>query len=379
MTARKWVSSTLGAEHTDCEIPVECAESVEKWRSHLLDELTMHDDDLAEKILEGEEPSVDELKAVIRKATIAGLIQPVLCCSALKNCGVQPVLDAVIDYLPSPLDVPPVVAHTVGKGAEVVCPTNPSADLAALVFKIVSDPYVGKLAFIRVYSGRLEQRQQVHNATADKKLRIGKILRMNANKRTEEPFVEAGDIVAIVGAKFAKTGDTLCSASTPFVLESIESPDPVISQVIEPRTSADLESLEKALDGLLDEDPSLRLTMDKDSGQRLLAGMGELHLEVSVERLKRHWNVEVRVGNPQVSYKESITTSGAAEGKHIRQAGAVGMYGHVKLSVLLSAGGKVLRFSIKPLKTIFLLILLQQSRKGFEVTSRLVGLLHDFR
>ena len=333
MEGKKWISSSLGAEYEVCPIPDDCLDSVEKWREHLIDELTMHDDELAEVVLEGDTPTRDQLTASIRKATIKGVVHPVLCCSALKNCGVQPLLDAVVAYLPSPLDIDDVVAHTVAKGKEVVCATNPQADLAALVFKIVSDPYVGKLAFVRIYSGKLEQRQQVFNSTRSKKIRIGKILRMNANKRTEETAVIAGDIVAIVGAKFAKTGDTLCVASTPFVLESIESPDPVISQVIEPRTSVDLENLEKALLALLDEDPSLRLTIDKDSGQRLLAGMGELHLEVSVERLKRYWNVDVRVGNPQVSYKESISTVGKAEGKHIRQSGAVGMYGHVKLTV----------------------------------------------
>jgi elongation factor G len=333
MEARKWLSETQGMESVVCPVPEECEESVKKWRACLLDELTMHDDQMAEKILDGIDPTPEEIYASLRKATIKGVLQPVLCCSALKNCGVQPVLDAVVAYLPSPIDVPAVIAHTVPKGDEVICPTDANADLAALVFKIVSDSYIGTLAFVRIYSGTLNQRQQVFNPTRDKKVRIGKILRMHANKRTEETSAEAGDIVALVGAKFAKTGDTLCVAAVPFVLESITSPEPVISQVIEPRTSVDLDNLEKALEGLIEEDPSLRLTIDKDSGQRLLSGMGELHLEVSIEHLKRHWNVEVRVGNPQVAYKESISSGGRGEAKHVRQAGAVGMYGHVILAV----------------------------------------------
>jgi len=333
MRALRWHTEDLGATYDVAEVPDDMRDEVDAARHALLEELTLHDDGLAEKILEGEEPTVEELTAALRAATIANKVQPVLCCSALRNKGVQPVLDAVVDFLPSPLEVPAAVGHLPqGKGDKLVT-TDPTAPLAALIFKIAADPYVGNLAYVRVYAGRVEQGMQVSNETRSRKIRIGRILRMHANKRTEGKEASAGDIVALVGCKFAKTGDTLCDLKEPVLLEAIDFPDPVISQAIEPKTTADLEQLDKALESLLDEDPSLLLRTDPDTGQRLLAGMGELHLEVSVEKLRRDFNVDLRVGRPQVSYKESIAGSATATGKHIKQTGGVGMYGHVDIRV----------------------------------------------
>ena len=344
MKALKWHSEDLGASYDTEDIPEELIDYAKRGREALLEELTMHDDALAEKILEEREPSIEELKAVIRKATLVNGIQPVLCCTALRNKGVQPILDAIVSYLPSPLDVPPTIGHLPKGMGDEERKTDPEAPLAALVFKIAADPYVGKLAYTRVYSGKLHQGMQVSNETRSRKIRVGRILRMHANKRTEEKEVLAGDIVALVGCKFAKTGDTLCDLKSPILLEAIDFPDPVISQAIEPKTKADLEAIDKALTSLLDEDPSLSLRTDPDTGQRLLAGMGELHLEVSVERLRRNWNVDLRVGKPQVSYKESIAGVATAVGRHIKQTGGMGMYGHVEIKVEPLERGKGFEF-----------------------------------
>jgi len=347
MQALRWNTEDLGASYELEDIPEEFLGEARQARELLLEELTLHDDALAEMVLDGVSVCQEQLAPVIRRLTLERELFPVLCCSALKNKGVQPLLDAIIEYLPSPLDVKPASGIVPPKGAIEERPTDPDAPLAALVFKIVADPFVGKLAYLRVYSGTLKQGQHVYNQSRNRKERVARILRMHANKREEEKLALCGDIVAIVGAKFARTGDTLCDIKRPILLESIEFPEPVISQAIEPYSNVDLESLDKALTSLLEEDPSIELRTDPDTGQRLIAGMGELHLDVSVERLRRSHHVDVRVGKPQVAYKESIAGTARAVGKHIKQTGGKGMHGHVVLTVSPLERGRGFEFVCK--------------------------------
>jgi len=334
----------LGKEIKVVEIPEDMRDLAEEYREMLLDSISEYDDELMMKYLEGEDITVDEIKKVIRKATIDGKITPVLCGSAYKNKGVQLLLDAIVDYLPSPVDIPSVKGFSVD-GDEVL-ERHPSDDepFSALAFKIVTDPYVGKLAYFRVYSGTLKSGSYIYNSTKGKKERIGRILQMHANKRQEIEEVYAGDIAAIVGLKNTTTGDTLCDENHPIVLESMEFPDPVIEVAIEPKTKASQEKMSQALGKLAEEDPTFRSYTNEETGQTIIAGMGELHLEIIVDRLLREFKVEANVGSPQVAYKETITTAVEAEGKYVRQSGGHGQYGHVKIKVEPQEPGKGYEF-----------------------------------
>ena len=286
-----------------------------------------------EKYLGGEELSVDEVKAGIRKATIALLINPVLCGTAFKNKGVQTLLDAVIDYMPSPLDVPPIPGIEPETGAELTRPADDKGPFASLAFKVMTDPFVGQLTFFRTYSGVAESGAHVLNATKGKKERFGRLLKMHANKREEIKQVYSGDIAAAVGLKYTSTGDTLCDPKQPCILEAMEFPEPVIHIAIEPKTKSDQEKMGIALGKLVQEDPSLRVKTDEETGQVIISGMGELHLEIIVDRLKREFKVEANIGAPQVAYRETIRSTVEQESKFIRQSGGRGQYGHVVLRI----------------------------------------------
>ncbi|WP_018659661.1 elongation factor G [Allofustis seminis] len=320
----------LGKDISHIEIPEEYRALAEEWRENLLEKLSEYDEDFMMKYLEGEEITTDEIKAAIRKATLTVEFFPVLCGSAFKNRGVQPVLDAVIDYLPSPLDVPAIEGHIPGEEDKIE--TRPSSDdepFAALAFKVMTDPFVGRLTFFRVYSGTLEAGSYVLNASSDTRERVGRILQMHANNRSEIEEVFSGDIAAAVGLKNTSTGDTLCAEDAPIILESMEFPEPVIQVAIEPKTKADQDKMGLALQKLAEEDPTFRAETDQETGETLISGMGELHLDVIVERLRREFKVEANVGAPQVSYRETFTKTVEAEGKFVRQSGGKGQYGHV--------------------------------------------------
>lgn len=322
-----------GQEVKEKDIPAEFKSNAEDWRRVLIEKISEQDDELLAKYLEGQEPTYDELKKVLRKATIENKLVPVFCGSALKNKGVQPMLDAIIEYLPSPLDIPPVSGTK--PRTEGVIERNASDDepFSALAFKVAVDPFVGTLTFFRVYSGVLKAGSYVLNSSKDKKERIGRIVRLHANHREEVQEVYAGEIAAAVGLKDTFTSDTLCDEKNPIILESIAFPDPVISVAIEPRTKADQEKMGIALGRLAQEDPTFRIKGDPETGQTIISGMGELHLEVLVERMKREFKVEANVGAPQVAYKETIKTAAKQEGKYIRQTGGRGQYGHVWLEI----------------------------------------------
>ena len=329
-------------------IPAGLSDKVEQLRADLLEKLAHYDDDLMIKILEEQEPTIPEIKAVIRKAVISGDFFPVLCGSAYKNKGIQLVLDAVIDYLPCPLDVP----HTKGHLEDGTLEERISGDdqpFAALAFKIMADPFVGKLAFFRVYSGIAQAGTYVYNSTKGKKERLGRIVQMHANARKDITEVYAGDIAAAVGLKDTTTGDTLCDENHPIILESMVFPEPVIRQAIEPNSRADQDKLTAALAKLAEEDPTFKAYTDQETGQTIIAGMGELHLDIIVDRLKREYKVAANIGAPQVSYRETIRSSAECEGKYIRQSGGRGQYGHV-----------VIRFEPNP-------------GKGFEFVDKIVG------
>jgi len=286
------------------------------------------------RYLEGDDISVDELKAALRKATISGKITPVYCGSSLRNKGVQPLLDGVIDYLPSPAEVPPVIGIHPHTGHEVERSAEDDASMSALVFKIVSDPYVGRLAYIRVYSGKITQGSMVFNPTKDRRERVGRLLRMYADRREDINEIFAGDIGAVLGLKDSFTGDTLCDASNQIVLENITFPEPVISVAIEPRTTADQDRMAEALHKLSDEDPTFRVRVDEETGQTIISGMGELHLEILIDRMLREFRVQARVGKPQVAYRETITRPvEKAEYRYVKQTGGHGQYGHVIFSL----------------------------------------------
>ena len=322
----------LGENIDVTDIPTDMLEEAQQFRDELIEAAVAYDDEAMEKYFEGYEFSVEELKAIIRKATITGDFFPMLCGSAFKNKGIQLLLDAVVDYLPSPLDVPPIMG-ILPNGEEEARPSSDSEPFSALAFKIMTDPYVGKLSFIRVYSGTLSSGSYVLNATKDNKERVGRLMQMHANDRKEIDMVYAGDIAAIVGLKNTTTGDTLCDEKSPIILESINFPEPVISVAIEPKTKADQDKMGIALAKLAEEDPSFRTYTDHETGQTIISGMGELHLDIIVDRLKREFKVEANVGAPQVSYRETFRQTGEAEGKYIKQSGGRGQYGHVWIEV----------------------------------------------
>ena len=325
----------MGSEFTESEIPSGLQDKVEELRQELLEAAIEHDDDLLEKYLSGEELTNDEFRHAIRAATIKGVLFPVFCGSAFKNKGVQALLDGVIDYLPSPVDVPAIQGHLPQHDETFESrEANDDAPFSALAFKIATDPYVGKLTFFRVYSGSLPSGSYVYNATKGKRERVGRILQMHANKREERDEVFAGDIAAAIGLKAVKTGDTLCLETDQIILEAMKFPEPVIAVAIEPKTRADQDKLGNGLGKLAEEDPTFRVHSDSETNQTIISGMGELHLEIIVDRLKREFDVEANVGRPQVAYRETIRSRAEKiEGKFVRQSGGRGQYGHVVINV----------------------------------------------
>jgi len=328
-----WDDDVLGATYTRNSLPDAYKEQVEELRHELIEAAVEYDDELIEKYLEGVELTVDEIRHAVRAATVKVGITPVLCGTAFKNKGVQPLLDAVVDYLPSPLDVPPVTGHHPHKDDHVERGPSDDGPFAALAFKIMTDPHVGKLTFIRVYSGVLKSGSYVWNANKDRKERVGRILQMHANKREERENLYTGDIAALVGLKDTRTGETLCDEDRPVVLEAMTFPEPVIDVAIEPKTKADQDKLAVALQKLAEEDPTFRVHTDEETGQTIISGMGELHLEIIVDRLLREFKVEANIGKPQVAYRETIRQTVEVEGKFIRQSGGRGQYGHVKCRI----------------------------------------------
>lgn len=317
-----------GYDIVEREVPADMVDQVEEYREKLIEAAANYDDDLMMMVLEGEEPSIEQVKAAIRKGTLAVDLFPVLCGSAYKDKGVQPMLDAVIDYLPAPTDIPAIVG-TDEEGNEVDRHASDDEPFSALAFKVMTDPYVGKLTFFRVYSGTATSGSYVLNSTKDKRERMGRILQMHANTRKEIDMVYAGDIAAAVGFKNTTTGDTLCDEDNFVILENMEFPEPVIELAIEPKTKSDADKLGNALAKLAEEDPTFRTSTNPETGDTIIAGMGELHLDVIVDRLKREFHVEANVGAPQVAYRETITKAADCEGKFVRQSGGRGQYGHV--------------------------------------------------
>ncbi len=324
----------LGKEPLQVDVPAELVEDVETWRAQMVENIAETDDDLTSQFLEGKDISVEELKAALRRAVIEGKVTPVFCGSSLRNKGVQPVLDAVIDYLPAPSDIRPVIGEHPKTGVEVVRPAQDDVPLSALVFKIVTDPYVGRLAYLRVYSGKLAQGEMVYNSSKDRRERVGRLLRMYADRREDISEVLAGDIGAVLGMKETFTGDTICDTGNPILLENITFPAPVIFVAIEPKTTADQDKMGEALRKLSEEDPTFVVHTDEETGQTIIAGMGELHLEVLVDRMLREFKVQARVGRPQVAYRELITRPvEKAEYRYVKQTGGHGQYGHVVLEI----------------------------------------------
>ena len=323
----------LGTKNEESAVPEDLVDLVAEYRTKMLESLAEFDEELMVKYLEGEEITESEIKAAIRKGTLSAKITPVICGSAFKNKGVQMLLDAVVDYLPSPLDLPPVSGVNPGTNEEAVRHASDTEPFSGLAFKIMADPYVGKLAFFRVYSGVLTSGSYVLNSTKNKRERVGRILRMHANHREDVDMVRTGDIAAIVGLKDTTTGDTLCEEKNSIILESMEFPDPVIDIAIEPKTKADQDKLGLSLARLAEEDPTFRVRTDQETGQTIISGMGELHLEIIVDRLLREFKVEANVGKPQVAYRETIRKSVKSEGKFVRQSGGRGQYGHVWLEL----------------------------------------------
>jgi elongation factor G len=346
MKAILWHDETMGAEYSTEEIPAALLETAQTARQALIEAVADSDDAIMNHFLEGTEPTEAELKAGIRKATIAMNIFPVLCGSSFKNKGVQTLLDAVVDYLPSPLDIPPMIGHNPDNmEEEIVRKADDTEPLSALGFKIMTDPFVGQLIFIRIYSGVLRTGDTTLNPRTGKTERIGRLLKMHANKREEITEIMAGDICAAVGLKNLVTGDTICSSKDPVVLESIDFPKPVIEVAVEPKTKADQEKMGVALSKLAQEDPTFNVRTDIDSGQTIIAGMGELHLEIIVDRMMREYKVEANVGKPQVNYRETIRGNAEAEGKYIRQTGGSGNYGHAKIRISPNEPGAGYAFS----------------------------------
>ncbi|MCL4813110.1 MAG: elongation factor G [Vicinamibacteraceae bacterium] len=341
MKALRYKDETMGADFLVEEIPADLLDEAKEYREKLVEKVSEADDRLLEKYLGGEELTEDEIKAALRKRVIESVrhekapFVPVICGTAFKNKGVQPLLDAVVDYLPSPVDIPPVTGLDPRKAEETLLerPADDKAPLSALAFKIMTDPFVGQLTFIRVYSGVMTSGTSVYNATKGKSERIGRLLKMHANKREEIKEVYAGEIAAAVGLRSVTTGDTICDEKHPIVLESMDFPEPVISLAVEPKTKADQEKLSQGLAKLMAEDPTFRVKTDTETGEVVISGMGELHLEIIVDRLKREFGVEASVGKPQVAYKETLTRPSDGEGRYIKQTGGRGQYGHAKIRI----------------------------------------------
>ena len=334
----------LGKDVRDEDIPADMLDKAQEYHDAMVESITETDDDLMMKYLEGEEITVEELKAALRKATIANELVPVLCGTAYRNKGVQMLLDAVIDYMPAPVDIPPIKGINPDTGEEDERPSDDEAPFSALAFKIATDPFVGRLSFIRVYSGTVDAGTSVLNATKDKRERLGRLLLMHANHREDITKVYSGDIAAAVGFKNTTTGDTLCDEKHPIILESMNFPEPVIRVAIEPKTKAGQEKMGIALAKLAEEDPTFKTYTDEETGQTIIAGMGELHLEIIVDRLLREFKVEANVGKPQVAYKETIRKSADVECKYARQSGGKGQYGHVKIILEPNEPGKGYEF-----------------------------------
>lgn len=342
--ARMYHEDSLGTTFDEIQIPKDLLEKANKYRTLMLEAVSDVDDTLLEKYLDGKEISPDEITAVLRKATIELKITPVLCGSSFKNKGVQKLLDSVVDFLPSPADLMEIEAHHPGLNDVVKRKISIDEKFTALAFKIMNDPYVGKLTFFRVYAGKLTSGSYVFNSVSGKKERISRLLQMHANHREEVSEVKAGDIAAAVGLKFTKTGDTLCSENDPIVLERMVFPEPVIQIAIEPKTKADQDKLSESLSKLSDEDPTFKVKVDEETGQTLISGMGELHLEIIVDRMRREFKVEANVGKPQVAYRETITSTVQAEGKFVKQSGGRGKFGHVWIEISPNEPGKGYEF-----------------------------------
>jgi len=343
MTAEVY-EGDMGQNRKTEEIPADMLEAAKKQREELLEAISEQDEAVMNKFLEGEEITIEEIKTCLRKACLANAVVPVVCGTSYKNKGVQKLLDAVIDYMPSPVDIPPVTGTHPHTDKEVVRSSSDEEPFSALAFKIATDPFVGKLCFFRVYSGSVAAGAAVFNATKDKKERMGRILQMHANHRADLEICYAGDIAAAIGLKYTTTGDTLCDSANPVILESMEFPEPVISLAIEPKTKAGQEKMGIALGRLAEEDPTFRIWTDEETGQTIIAGMGELHLEIIVDRMLREFKVEANVGAPQVAYKETITVLAEQDTKYARQSGGRGQYGHVKIRIEPNESGKGYEF-----------------------------------
>jgi elongation factor G len=340
MRALLWHTEGKGDTYDVLPIPADHVEAAREWRDRLVETISENDEEMMQLYLDGTEPDEAQLIAAIRRATIAGAVTPVLCGSAFKNKGVQPMLDAIVDYLPSPLDIPSIKGHAVGHDDQVIeRHADPAEPFAALAFKIMSDQHLGKLTYIRIYSGTLEAGKPVLNATKDRKERIGKIYQMHANKREERPAASAGQIVAVMGLKDTTTGDTLCDPAQPVILESMTFPAPVINVAIEPRTKGDQDKLGTAIQRLAEEDPTFQVRTDEETGQTIIAGMGELHLEVLVDRMRREFKVEANIGRPQVAYRETVTKKVEhVEYTHKKQTGGAGQYAKVVINLEPTGG-----------------------------------------
>ena len=341
------VEGDFGMKFKEVEIPADLKDKADEYRAKMIETVVEADEELMEKYLEGGEISNDEIKAALRKGTCALQFNPVLCGTAFKYKGIQKLLDAVVEYLPSPLDIPAISGINPETNEEEVRKASDDEPFAALAFKIMTDPYMGQLAYFRVYSGVFEAGNYVLNSTKNKKERIGRLLKMHSNKREDISEIRAGDICATVGLKFTTTGDTLCDEKKPIILEAMEFPEPVISIAIEPKTKADQDKLSVALGKLASEDPSFRVRVDEETGQTVISGMGELHLEIIVDRLKREFKVEANIGNPQVAYRETFRKSVKTEGKYIKQSGGKGNYGHCWLEMTPLEPGKGFEFENK--------------------------------
>ncbi|MGV1015417.1 MAG: elongation factor G, partial [Methyloceanibacter sp.] len=340
MKAVVWDDESLGANFHDADIPADLLDQAKEYRDLLVETAAEVDEAATEAYLEGKEIGQDQLKALIRKGTVTNQFVPILCGSAFKNKGVQPLLDAVVDYLPSPLDVPPIKAIDVKTGEETDRPPSDTAPLSLLAFKIMNDPFVGSLTFCRIYSGKVESGTTLLNTVKDKKERIGRMLLMHANHREDIKEAYTGDIVALAGLKDVTTGDTLCDPAKPVVLERMEFPDPVIEVAVEPKTKGDQEKLGVALHRLAQEDPSFRVSVDHESGQTIIKGMGELHLDIIVDRMKREFKVEANVGAPQVAYRETVSRRADVDYTHKKQTGGSGQFARVKLTIEPNEQGK---------------------------------------
>jgi elongation factor G len=347
MKALFYDDETLGAKYVEGDIPEEFVARAKEYRDKMIEALSDVDEKIMEKYLNGAEVSEAEIRAAIRKGTVEMKLTPVLCGTAFKNKGVQQLLDAIVEYLPSPIDIPPVVGKDPDSGGEVERKADDKDPFAAFAFKVMTDPFVGQLTFLRVYSGVMAAGSYVYNSTKGTKERVGRLLKMHANKREDIKEVSAGDIAAAVGLKGTLTGDTLCDDKKPVILEAMEFPEPVIHVAIEPKTKADQERLGQSLGKLMQEDPSFRVTTNEETGQTIIAGMGELHLEIIVDRLLREFKVGANVGKPQVAYRETIRTASKAEGKFVRQSGGRGQYGHVYVELEPREPGKGYEFVSK--------------------------------